>query len=407
MSLLNKGIAITLFLFPAIAIAQKATLDKGKDSPQLILDKSIKAINTVDNGSYEIKYKFKCFDCKPEDTLILTGKCDFRKVKDDPLNANFHYTVRQSKDTSYTRHYYYDGNSVTFFTELPRAIIRSHPKFRKVITNSNDGEMVFKHLMSSKTLELYKTDTTVEYMAKKADEVLLGKLHYAIEIKLKDQGELKNYIMQISIDKQTFLPVRVRTNVDLDDQHEYQESFIQKVVSNKLPASVSFGPENIPPNYAIEEMATLLPPKPLLDSGTVFPDIEVTDMNNITYKISQLKDKIILIDFWFRGCGPCLKAMPGLVALYEKYKEKGLVILGLNAFDKNKADEIKKFLKQKGVSYPVSLLPDQTLLEKLNVNLHPTVYIIGHENIIKKTFSGYEEGNDTLIESIVHSLIQK
>jgi thiol-disulfide isomerase/thioredoxin len=395
------------FAFPGVILAQNVTVNKEKDNPRIILENAIKAVKKIKNGSYEIKYKFKCFDCKSEDTLILTGNCDFRKVKDDPLNANFHYTVRQSKDTSYTRHYYYDGNSVTVFTEFPHAIINSYPRFRKIITNNTDGEILAKHLITSKSLEFFKSDTSVEYLIKKPDEQILGKLYYAIEIKLKDQTNLKNYVLQINIDKQSFLPVRFRSNVDLDDQHEYQESFILRIVANKLPGSVTFGPENIPNNYRIEEMAVEIPLKPLLDSGTVFPDIAVTDINNNTHVLSQLKDKIILVDFWFRGCGPCLKSIPGLVALYERYKDKGLIILGLNAFDKNKLDEIKTFVKQKNISYPVILLPDQTLLKRLNVNLHPALYIIGQDNIIKISFSGYDEVNDSIIERTVQNLIQQ
>ena len=71
--------------------------------------------------------------------------------------------------------------------------------------------------------------------------------------------------------------------------------------------------------------------------GEQAPDIALPDVNGSIQKLSDLKGKVVLIDFWASWCGPCRRANPGLVALYSKYKSKGFEIYGVSIDDKKDA----------------------------------------------------------------------
>lgn len=74
--------------------------------------------------------------------------------------------------------------------------------------------------------------------------------------------------------------------------------------------------------------------------GEKAPEIAIPDVEGKTVKLSSLKGKVVLIDFWASWCGPCRKAMPGLRKLYAANKSKGFEIYGIS-LDERKGDWTK------------------------------------------------------------------
>ena len=116
--------------------------------------------------------------------------------------------------------------------------------------------------------------------------------------------------------------------------------------------------------------------------GQVAPDIIMADTNGVPFKLSSLRGKVILIDFWASWCRPCRGENPNVVAAYNAYKDKGFDILGVS-LDQNKASWIKAISDDKltwhhvsdlkgwqseaGKLYGVNSIPHSVLLDKRGV----------------------------------------
>ena len=92
-------------------------------------------------------------------------------------------------------------------------------------------------------------------------------------------------------------------------------------------------------------------------------------------------------------------ALPELQSLYEKYKDNGFVVVGIDPYDK-KEDNIDEFLSKRGVTYPV-LLGDKECAKKYNVSGYPTIYILNRKGEIVYSEDGYSKGKDVKLEKII------
>lgn len=128
-----------------------------------------------------------------------------------------------------------------------------------------------------------------------------------------------------------------------------------------------------------------------------------TDINGNEYSLNSLKGKIIVMNFWFAECKPCVMEMPELNELVKNYKNKDVVFLG---FAKNDKSKIDSFLKKKDFSY--NIIPNsKKIAAAYKVVGYPTNIIIDKNSKIVYATCGLETTTITDIEKTIESLIKE
>jgi thiol-disulfide isomerase/thioredoxin len=82
-------------------------------------------------------------------------------------------------------------------------------------------------------------------------------------------------------------------------------------------------------------------------------DVQITKLDGGTFKLSDFRGKVLVVDFWATYCPPCVRQVPKLAELSRKYRDKGLEVIGLTADDRADQKEVVEFLKKAGADYTV------------------------------------------------------
>lgn len=82
-------------------------------------------------------------------------------------------------------------------------------------------------------------------------------------------------------------------------------------------------------------------------------DIPISTLDGSTFKLEDYKGKVLVVDFWGTFCPPCVKQVPELIKLNDKYRDRGLALVGLAADPKSDQDKVEAFIKRFGVNYQI------------------------------------------------------
>jgi thiol-disulfide isomerase/thioredoxin len=119
-----------------------------------------------------------------------------------------------------------------------------------------------------------------------------------------------------------------------------------------------------------------------------------------------LKGKVVLVDFWTYSCINCLRALPYIRAWHEKYKDKGLVVIGVHApefaFEKDPAN-VRKAVADMHIAYPVALDNDFKIWEAFDNKYWPAHYFIDADGNIRHHHFG--EGKYEESEAVIQRLL--
>ncbi len=115
-------------------------------------------------------------------------------------------------------------------------------------------------------------------------------------------------------------------------------------------------------------------------SETVVAGKRISDLNFHTLKgdakkLSEIKGKVILINFWATWCGPCIREMPSLDRLYREYKTRGLEVVAVSVDDEPE-NRVPKFFEKLGVSFESYVDRGGKLSEQIGVEGLPYTLIV-------------------------------
>ncbi|TFF37142.1 TlpA family protein disulfide reductase [Mucilaginibacter psychrotolerans] len=142
----------------------------------------------------------------------------------------------------------------------------------------------------------------------------------------------------------------------------------------------------------------------LLAVGTTAPDWTLYDANGKKLSLSELKGKVVMLDFYFIGCSGCMASIKPLNVIYEKYQNKGLIIASLTERDSRKA--VLDFERRYKIKYTSYINADQ-VVKSYYVTGFPTFYFIDKEGKVGNVFVGYDDDFAGKVTSIINDLLSK
>ncbi|MDX2040989.1 MAG: redoxin domain-containing protein [Acidobacteriota bacterium] len=112
------------------------------------------------------------------------------------------------------------------------------------------------------------------------------------------------------------------------------------------------------------------------------------DLNGKSFNLSKLRGKVVVIDFWASWCGPCRETMPHIEKLHKEFKDKGLVVLGINDED---IDDAKQFIQKNGYTFPTLVDVEGAVSQLYGITSIPQTLIIDRDGKIFAHFYGSGE----------------
>lgn len=166
-------------------------------------------------------------------------------------------------------------------------------------------------------------------------------------------------------------------------------------------AGIDIATFTVPKGFHVPQKGTA--PHALLAPGTVAPNWTLYDANGKQISLTQMKGKVALLDFYFIGCGGCMRSLKPLNAIYERYKDKNVVILSITERDNEKA--VLAFEKRYHIKYPGYIKAANTV-KSYHVNAFPTFYFINKEGKIANVTVGYTNDFEQNATSIINNLLK-
>ncbi|MBS7544884.1 cytochrome c biogenesis protein DipZ [Ancylobacter oerskovii] len=164
--------------------------------------------------------------------------------------------------------------------------------------------------------------------------------------------------------------------------------------------------------FASNETATTTDARPAYHSNLPvegeLPSLDgaVAWLNSAPLTAEALRGKVVLVDFWTYSCINCIRTLPYIRAWAEKYKDQGLVVIGVHspefAFEK-KIDNVEKATREFGIGYPVAVDSDHRIWNAFRNSYWPALYFIDAEGRIR--YHQFGEGGYARSERVIQDLL--
>ncbi|MEM9546824.1 MAG: TlpA disulfide reductase family protein [Bacteroidota bacterium] len=369
---------------------------------ELSIDNLLLKVDTNLNKLETINYNID-FEYTGEQAISFNGNSSLRSVPSDPLNL-YHKVICTSRKGGQV----YNGENLLIYNEkdsistVYNILIDGYERARGTYFNALIVDFVFKK------------DFFTEFKKKalKVNSTLKVELYndipvYKVVFFEKDTDGATNIETTYFFRKSDFFPLGYKT---------------QALANGEIPVGQSYSLTNIKKNIILDESTFNLEnnilytdkvhyskainseDKPTLAKGTLAPNFKVLLTNDSQFELHKNKGKIVVLDFWFSSCVPCLKVMPELNKIAEKYDSSEVEIIGINPY--NSKEKTLKTLNRKAPNLHSSFKSGDIVAD-YNVYLYPTIYFIDKNGKVAEVHSGEDENFYDEVVGIIESIKSK
>ncbi len=148
------------------------------------------------------------------------------------------------------------------------------------------------------------------------------------------------------------------------------------------------------------------------------PELKIAEwIDHPPATLETLRGRVVLIDFWATWCGPCRYTIPKLNALHRKYKDRGLVVLGVTDFasgveggGETRAEQLaflRRYKRENNVSYGFAIADDHSNNANYNVISIPTAVLLDRRGRLRFITVSADDGEARALASMVEKLIEE
>ena len=139
--------------------------------------------------------------------------------------------------------------------------------------------------------------------------------------------------------------------------------------------------------------------------GQPAPEFTLKSLKDKNLSLKELRGQVVMINFWATWCAPCRQEIPALNTLYEKYRDAGFVLLGVNV-DSESVNAIQMVSKLKA-TYPILFDTDKRASVLYQVSAMPTTILIDRDGKVRYIQKGYVTGIESKYQTQIRELLKE
>jgi peroxiredoxin len=142
-----------------------------------------------------------------------------------------------------------------------------------------------------------------------------------------------------------------------------------------------------------------------LKEGQRGPGLRLATLDGRTVSLDEWRDRAIVLNFWATWCQPCTLEMPTLEALWQAYRERGLVVVGVSVDRGAPRALLDPYLKNLGLTFPILLDPDAATAGTWRVTGIPATFLVRPSGEVVGMAMGAREWNSREMRALIETLL--
>ena len=138
------------------------------------------------------------------------------------------------------------------------------------------------------------------------------------------------------------------------------------------------------------------------------PEIGRVWLNSTPLSFRQLRGRVVLVDFWDYTCVNCIRTLPYVQAWHERYKDKGLTVIGVHTPEFTFAQyesNVERGIREFGLTYPIVIDSDREIWKAFANRYWPTKYLLDKNGYLR--YGHFGEGGYTECEQVIQELLRE